>query len=58
MVAGARLVGAGAALIWVAGETSSLRVATLLQRLGVPDARALTGGWVDWFNDGNPIARD
>lgn len=36
-------------------EITSLRVARLLREQGVGDARALTGGWVDWFNDGNPV---
>lgn len=39
------------------GESSSLHVAALLRERGVRDARALTGGWVDWFNGGNRIAR-
>jgi rhodanese-related sulfurtransferase len=38
-------------------ESSSLRVAGILRDHGVPDARALVGGWVDWFNGGNPLAR-
>jgi rhodanese-related sulfurtransferase len=39
------------------GETTSLRVAALLRERGVADARALVGGWISWFNDGNPIDR-
>jgi rhodanese-related sulfurtransferase len=36
-------------------ETTSLRVAEELRAAGITDARALTGGWVDWFNSGNPV---
>jgi rhodanese-related sulfurtransferase len=36
-------------------EITSLRVAKTLRDAGVPDARALTGGWMDWFNDGNRV---
>ncbi len=36
-------------------EITSLRIARTLRDAGVGDARALTGGWVDWFNDGNPV---
>ena len=39
------------------GETSSLHMAALLAERGVPNVRALTGGWNDWFNDGKPIER-
>jgi rhodanese-related sulfurtransferase len=39
------------------GETTSLKTAAWLMERGVADARALVGGWVDWFNDGNPVAR-
>lgn len=35
-------------------EGTSLAVARRLAAEGL-DARALTGGWVDWFNDGNPV---
>jgi rhodanese-related sulfurtransferase len=38
-------------------EVTSLRVAKLLAERGIADVRALTGGWVDWYNDGNPIER-
>ena len=38
-------------------EGTSLRVARLLMAEGIAGARALTGGWVDWFNDGNPVER-
>lgn len=40
-----------------AGESSSLHLAKILRDHGVRDARALVGGWVDWFNGGNPVAR-
>ena len=33
-------------------EITSLRVAEELRAAGIADARALTGGWVDWFNCG------
>ena len=36
-------------------EITSLRVAQNLREQGVADARALTGGWVEWFNAGNPV---
>lgn len=36
-------------------ELTSLRVAEALRGEGLPDARALTGGWVEWFNAGNPV---
>ena len=36
-------------------ELTSLRVAEALRAEGLPDARALTGGWVEWFNGGNPV---
>lgn len=39
------------------GETSSLQLAELLAARGVPNIRALTGGWNDWFNAGMPIER-
>lgn len=39
------------------GESSSLRVAKVLRDHGIRDARALVGGWVDWFNGGNPVVR-
>jgi 3-mercaptopyruvate sulfurtransferase SseA len=37
------------------GESTSIRVATILQLRGVPDVRVLTGGWSDWINDQNPV---
>jgi rhodanese-related sulfurtransferase len=40
-----------------AGDSGSVRAARLLAQQGVTDARVLTGGWVDWFNAGNRIAR-
>jgi rhodanese-related sulfurtransferase len=36
-------------------EITSLRVAEDLRAAGIADARALTGGWVDWFNSGSPV---
>jgi rhodanese-related sulfurtransferase len=36
-------------------EITSLRVADALRSAGVNDVRALTGGWVEWFNAGNPV---
>jgi rhodanese-related sulfurtransferase len=36
-------------------ETTSLRVADALRAAGLNDVRALTGGWADWFNAGNPV---
>jgi rhodanese-related sulfurtransferase len=36
-------------------ELTSLRVAEALRAEGLADARALTGGWVEWFNAGNPV---
>jgi rhodanese-related sulfurtransferase len=36
-------------------EITSLRMAESLRQQGVADTRALTGGWVEWFNDGNPV---
>ena len=36
-------------------ELTSLRVAEALRAEGLPDARALTGGWAEWFNGGNPV---
>jgi rhodanese-related sulfurtransferase len=36
-------------------EITSLRMAQALREQGVADARALTGGWVEWFNAGNPV---
>ena len=36
-------------------EITSLRVAEALRAAGVNDVRALTGGWVEWFNAGNPV---
>jgi rhodanese-related sulfurtransferase len=36
-------------------ELTSLRVAEALRSEGLADARALTGGWVEWFNAGNPV---
>ena len=36
-------------------ELTSLRVAEALRAEGLTDARALTGGWVEWFNAGNPV---
>jgi rhodanese-related sulfurtransferase len=37
------------------GETTSTRVAILLQLRGVKHVHVLTGGWDDWVNDHNPI---
>jgi 3-mercaptopyruvate sulfurtransferase SseA len=37
------------------GESTSIRVATILQLRGVPDVRILVGGWSDWINDQNPV---
>jgi rhodanese-related sulfurtransferase len=37
------------------GDASSLRVAKILRDRGIMSARALAGGWVDWFNGGNPV---
>ena len=39
------------------GETTSVRVAILLQLHGVKDVRVLTGGWDDWVNDHNAVER-
>jgi rhodanese-related sulfurtransferase len=36
-------------------EITSLRLAQTLREHGIADARALTGGWVEWFNAGNPV---
>ena len=36
-------------------EITSLRVADALRAAGLNDVRALSGGWVDWFNAGNPV---
>lgn len=36
-------------------EITSLRMARALSEHGIAGARALTGGWVDWFNAGNPV---
>ena len=36
-------------------EITSLRVADALRAAGLNDVRALTGGWVEWFNAGNPV---
>lgn len=36
-------------------EMTSLRVADALRAAGLHDVRALTGGWVEWFNAGNPV---
>jgi rhodanese-related sulfurtransferase len=36
-------------------EITSLRVAEALRAVGINDVRALTGGWVEWFNAGNPV---
>jgi rhodanese-related sulfurtransferase len=36
-------------------EITSLRMARVLSEHGISGARALTGGWVDWFNAGNPV---
>lgn len=38
-------------------EGTSLRTARVLRGEGLTGARALTGGWVEWFNGGNPIER-
>lgn len=37
------------------GESTSIRVATILQLRGVADVRVLAGGWSDWINDQNPV---
>jgi rhodanese-related sulfurtransferase len=39
------------------GESSSLRVAALLEERGIAGVRALTGGWADWINGGNRIEK-
>jgi len=39
------------------GETTSTRVAILLQLRGVKHVRVLTGGWDDWVGDHNAIER-
>ena len=36
-------------------EITSLRMAEALSDHGIAGARALTGGWVEWFNAGNPV---
>jgi rhodanese-related sulfurtransferase len=36
-------------------EITSLRMAQALNEQGIAGARALTGGWVEWFNAGNPV---
>ena len=36
-------------------EITSLRMAQALSEHGIAGARALTGGWVEWFNAGNPV---
>jgi rhodanese-related sulfurtransferase len=36
-------------------EMTSLRVAEALRAAGLDDVRALTGGWIEWFNAGNPV---
>jgi rhodanese-related sulfurtransferase len=36
-------------------EITSLRVVEALRAAGLNDVRALTGGWVEWFNAGNPV---
>jgi 3-mercaptopyruvate sulfurtransferase SseA len=36
-------------------EATSARAALMLKRRGVADVRALTGGWNDWVNAGNPV---
>ena len=36
-------------------EATSARAALLLKERGVANVRALTGGWNDWVNDGNPV---
>jgi rhodanese-related sulfurtransferase len=38
-------------------EVSAARAARLLSERGVSRAFALTGGWNDWFNNGNRIAK-
>jgi 3-mercaptopyruvate sulfurtransferase SseA len=38
-----------------AGDAGAVRVANLLTERGVRDVRVLAGGWIDWFNDGNPV---
>jgi rhodanese-related sulfurtransferase len=39
------------------GEATAARAAVLLGERGVKDARALVGGWSDWFNDENRIEK-
>jgi thiosulfate/3-mercaptopyruvate sulfurtransferase len=39
------------------GDTSSFRLAGLLQERGVTDVRVLTGGWADWVNAGNRVEK-
>jgi hypothetical protein len=29
----------------------------MLKERGIDNVRALTGGWVDWINDGNPVEK-
>jgi rhodanese-related sulfurtransferase len=36
-------------------EITSLRMVQALSEHGIAGARALTGGWVEWFNAGNPV---
>jgi rhodanese-related sulfurtransferase len=36
-------------------EATSLRYVRVLRDRGVRDVRALTGGWVDWFNAGRRV---
>jgi rhodanese-related sulfurtransferase len=40
------------------GETTSTRVAILLQLDGVKGVRVLTGGWDDWINGHNPVEKE
>jgi len=40
-----------------ASDTGALHAAAILSQRGVGDVRVLTGGWVDWFNAGNPIEK-
>jgi rhodanese-related sulfurtransferase len=40
-----------------AGDSAAVHAAILLSQHGVRDVRVLVGGWIDWFNDGNPVAK-
>jgi len=38
-------------------DANAVRAARLLKDAGVRDVRVLTGGWVEWFNGGNRVAK-